>query len=205
LEIAGKYVALMADSGAGKSTLSWFLLSHGARFGNDDLIPVRMDGDAALAFPSVSLYPKLSREAVDQRGLDCAGLLPADYGAGEEEYYAPLPAAQRVTVPHPLAAVFLLRPQPLPHGGLFSVLRMPDLVTVRRLPEAEAAETLRQNLHAIWLIGKWVDGRKMDTLCRRLAARVPVYAVSYPKAFAVLPMLAETVRRIAECLPAEER
>jgi hypothetical protein len=52
LEIDGRYVALMADSEAGKSTLSWFLMQRGARFGNDDLIPVRMVDDEALAFPA---------------------------------------------------------------------------------------------------------------------------------------------------------
>lgn len=197
LEVAGKYVALMAGSGAGKSTLSWFLMGQGACFGNDDLVPVRLDGEQAVAYPSVSLYPKLSREAVDGYGLDIADLLPADYGTGEEEYYVPLPAARRVTAPRLLAAVFLLRPQALP-GSLFPVPRMADLVTARRLPEDEAGMTLRRNLHAAWLIEKWMDGRKLDALCRSLAARVPVYALSYPKAFALLPALAAKVVSLAE-------
>jgi len=91
LEIAGKYVALMADSGSGKSTLSWFLMQRGARFGNDDLVPVYLNDGGATAFPAVSLFPKLQREAVDRHGLDIADLRPADYGTGEEEYYVPLP------------------------------------------------------------------------------------------------------------------
>ena len=200
LEVAGKYVALMADSGAGKSTLSWFLMARGARFGNDDLVPVRMDGDNAIAFPSVSLFPKLQREAVDRHGLDIADLRPADYGTGEEEYYVPLPAAQRVTAPRPLAAVFLLRPHALP-SSLFPMPYMADLVTARRLPEDEAGMTLRRNLHAAWLIEKWMDGRKLDALCRSLAARVPVYVLSYPKAFALLPALAAKVVSLAEACP----
>lgn len=198
LEVAGRYVALMAESGAGKSTLSGFLLERGARFGNDDLIPVRIDGDSALAFPSVSLYPKLSREAVDQRGLDIADLLLADYGTGEEEYYVPPPADRRVTAPCPLAAVFLIRPQPLPKESLLTVQRMCESVTARRLLEDEAAAILRTNLHAAWLIEKWIDGRRLDVLCRELAARVPLYEVRYPKAYAVLPALAATLRRLTE-------
>lgn len=198
LEVAGQYVALMADSGAGKSTLSWFLMGRGARFGNDDLVPVRMDGDHAIAFPSVSLYPKLSREAVDQHGLDIAGLLPADYGTGEEEYYVPLPAARRVTSPHSLAAVFLIRPQPLPSDSLLTVRRMSELVEARRVPDDEAAATLRRNLHAAWLIGKWMDGRKLDALCRRLAVCVPVHELTYPRSFAILPHLAEVLAHLLE-------
>jgi len=200
LEVAGRYVALMADSGAGKSTLSWFLMGRGAHFGNDDLIPVRLNEGQAIAFPSVSLYPKLSREAVDGYGLDMATLLPADYGTGEEEYYVPLPAVRRVTAPRPLVAVFLLRPEALP-GSLLPIPHMADLVTVQRLSEDEAGLTLRRNLHAAWLIEKWMDGRKLDALCRSLAARVPVYVLSYPKAFALLPALATKVVSLAEACP----
>lgn len=198
LEVAGRYVALMADSGAGKSTLSWFLMGRGARFGNDDLIPVRMEGEDAVAFPAVSLYPKLQREAVDRHGLDIADLLPADYGTGEEEYYVPLPAGRRVTAPRPLAAVFLIRPQPLPSDSLLTLRRMRDLVVTRRLAEDEAAATLRRNLHAAWLIGKWMDGRKLDALCRRLAVRVPVHELTYPRSFAILPHLAEVLAHLLE-------
>ena len=196
LEVMGKYVALMADSGAGKSTLSWFLMQRGARFGNDDLVPVRMDGNDAIAFPSVSLYPKLQRDAVDRHNLDIADLLPADYGTGEEEYYVPLPTARRVTSPHPLAAVFLIRPQPLPIDSLLTVRRMSEMVEARRVPEDEAAATLRRNLHAAWLISKWMDGRKLDALCHRLAARVPVYMLTYPRSFAISPVLAERITQI---------
>lgn len=198
LEIARQYVALVADSEAGKSTLSWFLMQRGARFGNDDLIPVRLEGDDAVAFPAVSLYPKLQREAVDRHGLDIATLLPADYGTGEEEYYVPLPAARRVITPCPLAAVFLLRPQPLSKDGLLTLRRMRELVAARRLPEDEAAATLRRNLHAAWLIEKWMDGRKLDALCRRLAVRVPVYELTYPRSFAILPHLAESLIHLLE-------
>ena len=195
LEVAGRYVALMADSGVGKSTTSWFLMGRGARFGNDDLVPVRLDGEQAIAFPSVSLYPKLSREAADGYGLPLSDLLPADYGTGEEEYYVPLPAARRVTAPRPLAAVFMLRPAPLP-SPVVSVPRMTDLVTAQRLPEDEAGLLLRRNLHAAWLIEKWMDGRKLDALCRNLAARVPAYVLSYPRSFAILPALAERITQI---------
>lgn len=197
LEIAGRYVALMAESGTGKSTLSWFLLSRGARFGNDDLIPTYPTTDGALAYPSVSAYPKLQREAVDRHGLDPTALRPADYGMGEEEYYAPLTPDRRIPAPAPLAAAFLLRPQTLDDGPL-CVRRMRGLVTARRLPNDEAAATYQANLHALWLIGKWVDGRRIAALCRNLAAHVPFYELSYPKAYALLPEMAATIRRVVE-------
>lgn len=194
LEIAGRTVALLAASGTGKSTLSWFLIEQGARFGNDDLIPTYLTDTATTAYPSVSLFPKLQREAVDRHGLDPAALRPADYGTGEEEYYAPLLPAQRTPGPAPLIAAFLLRPWPetQEEGNGYGE------VTARRLPEAEAAAIFQTNLHTLWLIGKWVDERRIATLCRTLAARVPLYEVRYPKAYHVLPDLAATLRRLTE-------
>lgn len=70
-------------------------------------------------------------------------------------------------------------------------------MTARRQPEDEAARTLERNLHALWLIGKWMDKQRIAALCRSLAARVPIYEVSYPKAFALLPELARTRERLA--------
>ena len=199
LEIAGRMVALMAESGTGKSTLSWFLLSRGARFGSDDLIPTYLTNGGAMAYPSVSLYPKLQREAVDRHGLNPADLRVADYGTGEEEYYAPLEARQRVPGPRPLTAAFLLRPSDAEtDGGLLQARRMRDLVAVRQVPEGEAAATFQENLHALWLIGKWVDEKRIAALCRALAAHVPLYELRYPKAYALLPELAEALRRITE-------
>lgn len=200
LEISGRYVALMAASGTGKSTLSWFLLGRGARFGNDDLIPAYLDGEDVIVYPSISTFPKLQREAVDRHGLDPAALRPADYGTGEEEYYAPLTADRRIPAPAPLAAAFLLRPRTSEADSPLRVRRMDELVTARRLPEDEAAVTFQANLHALWLIGKWVDQRRIAALCRGLAARVPFYELSYPKAYALLPEMAATIRRTVEAL-----
>lgn len=200
LEIAGRYIALMASSGSGKSTLSWHLLQHGARFGNDDLIPAYLTDNGIVAYPSVSMFPKLQREAVDRHGLDYSALMPADYGTEEEEYYAAMPAACRVPAPAPLAAAFLLRPQPPETDGLRSVEPSTDLVAVRRLPEDEAAATFQANLHALWLIGKWVDDRRIKALCRSIAARVPLFELSYSKTYALLPVLSDTITRLTEAL-----
>ena len=201
LEIAGRNVALMAASGTGKSTLSWFLLERGARFGCDDLIPTYLTDAGVIAYPSVSLFPKLQREAVDRHGLNPAALRPADYGTGKEEYYAPLHPCRRVPGPAPLAAAFLLRPLPADaEGGLMHVHQMRDLVSVRCLPEDEAAATFQANLHALWLIGKWVNPQRIAALCRALAAQVPLYEVRYPKAYALLPEIAGALRRTVEAL-----
>jgi len=78
---------------------------------------------------------------------------------------------------------------------------MAGLVTARRQAEDEAARTLERNLHALWLIGKWMDKRRIAALCQSLAARVPVYELSYPKAFALLPRIAEALSARLEAPP----
>ncbi len=200
LEISGKYVALMADSGTGKSTLSWFLMMRGARFGNDDAIPTYSSEAGVMSYPSISLYPKLSREAVDRHGLNANRLLPASHGTSQEEYYVPLPPLQRVTVPAPLSAVFLLRPVELGSAGPLTLEKMRHLVTVQRLTEDDAAAALRANLHTVWLLGKWTDGRRLDALCCRVAAHVPVYTLAYPRAYALLPQVSRAIHQTLKML-----
>jgi hypothetical protein len=163
MEIEGNYIGLIADSGVGKSTLSWFLLQNGARFGNDDLIPVYLRDEQPIAFPAVSLFPKLSREAVDRNGLEIADLLVADYGTNEEEYYVPLPREKRMLKPKPLVALFLLSP----------VLTAPDTpkepdedeVTMHRLSPEEASSIIAANLHTVWLIGKYMNQQRLFARC----------------------------------------
>lgn len=196
LEIAGRFVALVGNSGQGKSTLAGFLAERGARFGSDDLVAVYPGENGVCAFPAVSLYPKLSREAVDRQGLDPTSLLVADYGLGEEEYYLPLPQRRRVVNPAPLAAIFLLAPLTAPAcvcGGCGSCQcaradeNRPEGVEVRHVPASEAVHHLAGLGHAWELVGKWLDTNKRRDVCAQIAAQVPVYELRYVRTFDVLP------------------
>ncbi|GAB4462907.1 MAG: hypothetical protein OHK0029_30640 [Armatimonadaceae bacterium] len=193
LEWAGKAFCLMADSGVGKSTLSWYLLRHGFLFRNDDLVPAHFDPSAnpvqAVTYPSASLYPKLSREAVDRYGLDAATLPVADYGTDEEEYYVPLNRQERGLSSRVLNAIFLLRP--VPEGG----------VKVERLPTETAVAPLFANLHTVWLIGKWMDSHRLQARCSLLANLVPVFELRYTRSFAILPALERAIQETLENLP----
>jgi hypothetical protein len=186
LEVDGRFIGLTAQSGTGKSTTSWFLLQNGARFANDDLIPCYVGEGGVTAYPSVSLYPKLSREAVDQSGLDRAALLPADYGTGEEEYHVPLSPDKRLTIPKPLDALFLLDPQPDAEEGA---------VRMERLGASAASDLIAGSLHADWLIGKYLNRQKLRLRCEALAARTPVYTLRYRRTLEILPRLGEAIRR----------
>jgi len=203
LEVGGRYIALMAGSGVGKSTLSWYLLEHGARFANDDLVPLRWSNDVPIAYPAVSLYPNLSREMADRRRLDTAGLLHADHGREVQDYYVPISLEKRVTSPAPLSAVFVLRPHKANHGKLLQLGRMRDLVAARQMSPEAVLKTLGSNMHAVWLLGKWMNTQRLMILFHRLAESVPFYELSYPRTFAALPTLGESVYAILRDTPGD--
>jgi hypothetical protein len=213
LAIDNKYIALMADSGAGKSTLSSYLLDKGAIFGSDDLIPVH----ANTAYPSVSQYPKISREVADSRGLALESLIKADYGTGEDEYYLPIPTEDRLVDPLPLSAIFALTPKRATKvcqnpecdgdcgcGGncacsagdaAVPTYETGDVndITARRLEGDEASQFLAQNLHAAWLLGKYMNTRKLLERCSIVANQVPIIELSYTRSYELLPKIDEVI------------
>lgn len=189
VELAGHVVAVIAGSGTGKSTLCWHLLESGARFGCDDLVPVALGESGVSAFPSVSLFPKLHRDVLDRFGIDATRLRRADDGTGADEYWVTISPAQRVAGPRPLAAVFLLAPEP---DG-----RCETWITAQRLSAEAAAKVLYGNLHGVWAIGKHLDAARLLTRCAALARQVPVYRLRYVRAFDTLPALATAMRTLA--------
>jgi hypothetical protein len=218
LTVDGKYIALMADSGAGKSTLSSYLLENGAQFGSDDLVPVHPTPgqNETIAYPSVSQYPKIAREVAEAQGLNLADLLRADYGTGDDEYYLPIPTETRILDPLPLSAIFALTPKRAQRtcqnpecdgdcgcggncacgaGEATLTYETGDVndITVRRLEGDEAAQFLAQNLHASWLLGKYMNTRKLLERCSIVASQVPIIELSYTRSYELLPKLHEVI------------
>jgi hypothetical protein len=196
LVIDGHYVAIMGGGGVGKSTLAWYFIQHGALFGNDDLVPAYSEEIATYAQPSVSLYPTLLRDAVDQFGLDRTTLLPADYSKGKDEYFIPISANKRTVNRAPLAAIIWLEPQAIDVADPIRIQRMKDLVSAKLSERGNGWIRIRQNMHAVWLLAKWMNEPKLDTKCKRLADQVPVYELSYPRTKAAIPQLARTIKSL---------
>ncbi len=192
VEVGGVFVGITAPSGSGKSTLTHYLIRQGvARFGNDDLIPTYADADGGgvTAYPSVSLYPKIGADITARDGLDTATLIRADSSAALEEYYVPLLPAQRVTEASPMCALFLLAPD---DGA--------DGVTATRLTPDETALRIRAEMHGLWLIGKYLDGKRIERAAATFAARVPAFVLRYRRDYDALPRLAEIITRTAATL-----
>jgi hypothetical protein len=193
MELDDHYFGVMVRSGTGKSTLIGALLQPGARFGNDDLIPVYFDGECALATPSVSLYRKLHKTALESMGVDWSTLTEA---AGDhEEYWLPIERDRRVPAPGPLCALFFLEP-----GGMAG-----DGIAAVRLEAAEAAAQLPRHMHGVWASLSHVSHKTLEPLYRRLAAAVPVYTLHYRRSFEVLPRLVDAIHDVLNDPPAGRR
>ncbi len=98
--IRGRFIGIMASSGSGKSTLAWELLKNGAKFGNDDVIPMLCVDKDAIAFPSRGLHLKLSREILEKRNIDLTQFKLVDRES--DEVWVPVPPSKRILDPRPL-------------------------------------------------------------------------------------------------------
>ncbi len=179
----GRYFGLLAGAGTGKSTTLWHLLQNGALFANDDLISVLFDDGAATAYPSVSLYPKLHRTALERDGLS-----EADYQIAppnDDKFWVPIPAAARIIQPQALSALFLLEPTLGEAEG--------EVQTIQSTGEA-TAQAISRHLHGLWLAQKYIPLGPIQARCRALAETVPLYTLRYRKTFDVLPRLVAAIR-----------
>ena len=208
LEKDGKRFGLMGGSGSGKSTLSWHLLQQGALFSNDDLIPMYANDRAAMGYPSVALYPVLVEAVTAYYNLPAASLFPTNFGRETVEFFVFLPESKRVVAPMPLSTLFVL--QPVPHCSGFCdrvcvCQQYADLtdneVVSRRLSNKEAALYLLTNRNAQWLNIKWLDNNHLQRLCAEVAAKVPVYELTYRRSYDILPPLAHIIEKILNDSP----
>lgn len=190
VEVDGRRIALLAPSGTGKSTTLWALLQAGARFANDDTVPARLDDGRPVAFPSISLYPKVSPELMGRYGIDSTGFERV-YPSSDKLWY-PVPAAQRAEGPARLTAVLALEPR-APDSDA------PIRCDRKRVPEAVPV-LMRNSLTALGSRPP-LDTRSIMAHYAALAGKVPVYSLTYPKRLDVLPELAEAIRATAAGQP----
>jgi hypothetical protein len=176
VDLDGHLVGLMASSGTGKSTLLWFLLDHGARFSNDDILAINVTGNQVFGMPSVSWNPKLSREEVEKRFVDIAGfqeVLPS-----LDEYWIPVRAEQRLLAAKRLDAVFLLKP--------LSATESHHEVFVQRQHGSNAMSLVIENIRGLWAVHELLDKRWLFQQCAELVRYLPVYTLEYPKRMDIL-------------------
>jgi hypothetical protein len=193
VEIEGRRIAVMAPSGAGKPTLLWALLDFGARFANDDVVPVWSETGTVIAAPSGGLHAKLSSPGLEARGMEperYQRMLP-----GADEFWVPIDATNRVLSTDPLTALFVLQPLRSPLS--------PVPVMVRRVVGGAALGLLMEHTQGLWAVCPMVDARRLLAEYRAVLRHVPIFTLEYYRCFEVLPALVDTIREIASTLPRE--
>lgn len=188
-QIDGQLIGVMAPSGTGKSTLLWSLLDHGALLFADDMTILRdtISDETPLAYPSAGLHAKLCREALERRNLNVEELLPVY--PDSDEYWIPMKAHQRLALPYPLTALFVLRPA--------AHLATVGHIHVERAIGGRVLSLLNENMQGLWFALSRLDGQRYTRACIQLSQRVPIYVVQYHRCYQVLPTLVETIRKLA--------
>jgi hypothetical protein len=192
VSIDEKYTGILAPSGTGKSTLLWALIDAGAKFANDDVIPVKVAGNVVAAYPSASLPSKLSEAALAARGEECVAE-NAIFPDGDE-YWREVRADQRHGTPSRLSALIVLSPQ--------SGVGTTDGITVSRPPAGLALSLLFHQTQGLWAVQALLPAPQTLQTCEALLHATPMYVLHYRRRPEIIPGLVHTVRDIARsCLP----
>ena len=179
VELGDGVVGFMAPSHFGKSTLSMELFGVGARFVTDDTLPVR-PGSPPLAHPGVQSLRVRSGDPNVERLL---GFQPqGEPGRDGKITLPPFPPDRALGRPAPLAALYLLSPQPPEDADL----------TVRRIRLAPVPA-------AIFLVGQTKIGEMLGPSAApgileatsSLASAVPIYRLEIVRDLDRLPEVVE--------------
>jgi hypothetical protein len=179
-----KTPAFSGPSGAGKSTAVACLVAAGFPLVSADVLPLRLDGGAALAgpgLPGIRIHPE--RVPFAPLSARCA---PRRKPAYKAEWQ--VPPEQCVAVPSPLARIYLLEPH---RGGA-----QDELASVAPVPPAEALLAMIKD--SFWMSAKFTPALASDLAIFGAVVRsVPVFRLSYELSAAGF----DAVRRMLPCSP----
>lgn len=175
VEVEGSAVAFMGNSGQGKSSLAAALQSHGHRLCNDDVTPVNLDGDLAIAYPGFPQI-KLTCESAATLGYNPESLFELNSLEEKRGYRVKETFTQ---TPIPLRCVYVLE-----QGD--------DMQVTGPLNPSEA---LMELIHQTWPTRLGEPGGARHFLqCCELVKRVPFYRLYRPDRLSQLPDLAQFVK-----------
>lgn len=193
VDTRGGAVLLVGRSGSGKSTLAAALAGTGLAVLADDAVVLREEGDGLVAVPT---YPglRLQADSVERVGNGAGPARPmARYSA---KVRIPSPYAQRPHTPlnedpwaaRPVAAAFLLDPPDGPPEG--------GDVSVSRLLPADACMLFIRDSFQLDVTDRMRQARQFDQAATA-GVRIPVHAVTYPRAYTALPQVCRAVLQAA--------
>jgi hypothetical protein len=179
-----KAVAFLGNCGFGKSSLGAAFLRDGYPLLSDDLLVLKERGDRFVAYsgpPRIKLFPEIATRLLGEgvNGTPMSNQTPK----------LVIPLAQNETVSaegvFPLKAIYVLTPPPASSRN--------HKITIRKLSPRRAFLALLKNTFNTVIVEP--DRLKCQfVLATRLAARVRVKSLSYPRALQHLPAVREAVR-----------
>lgn len=180
LVIGGRAIALVGDSGHGKSTLGASFVQGGHAVLTDDMLVLSEEGGEMRAYPGpprIKLYPQIARRLLGERvsGVPLNDSTP--------KLIIPLTTTQTCTSPVPLAVFYVLR-------SSRAVGRR--RITIRRLSQRHAFLALLRNTFNASVTTPDRLQRQFAA-CARIAARVPVKLLSYPRRLGLLPAVRQAI------------
>jgi len=182
--IKGEAVAFLGDCGYGKSSLGAAFLQAGYHLLTDDLLVLKEEENRFVAYPGpprIKLFPGIARRLLGERvnGTPMNHHTPKlVIPLGQNETASPQSAL-------PLKAIYVLTPP--------SSRSRSHRITIRTLSARRAFVELVKNTFNT-VIDEPGRLRRQFVLATRLAARVPLKSLSYPRTLARLPAVREAVR-----------
>lgn len=184
LEIGGKAVGIGAHSGTGKSTFAAYLATRGHGYLTDDMIPLKTeDGAGPQVYPGFPLA-KLHPETAAALNIPAERITPIS--AEMDKKFVSFPPREDPMRAYPLHALYILN-----EGPEVSLTRMPVQQAVMELVTHSFSRIFAQN--EFETTGDKSRLQKTLQQCAWLAGKIPVYRLTHPRDFALLPQLAALI------------
>ncbi|NBB23608.1 hypothetical protein GVM20_00530 [Porphyrobacter sp. SLTP] len=180
VQYRGAGLGFLGPSGAGKSTLTAHLIGCGAELVTDDMLRITENNGVHYAEPGQPRL-KLFEEAA-ARHLT-ASVNKGKWNPVSQKYLFDLAAPASLRAHRPLDALIFLAP---PREGA------PDKIELRRLEGLELFQTLTSSTMNYRLQTADRLARQFK-FARRLAQKLPVYALHYPRRHDILPDVVRTL------------
>lgn len=181
--VGGEAVAFLGDCGYGKSSLGAAFLQKGHRLLTDDLLVLKEKGNRFVAYPGpprIKLFPEIARSMLGER------VTGTPMNNQTSKMVIPLDRNQAVLPQDafPLRAIYVLIP---PRASSRS-----HNITIRTLSHRRAfVELIKNTFNA--MIVESCRLKCQFVLATRLAARVRIASLSYPRRLEQLPAVQQAV------------
>ncbi len=174
-------VGFVGDCGYGKSSLGAAFLQAGYPLLTDDLLVVKEENHGIFAYPGpprIKLFPEIAKTLLGDR------FTGAPMNPQTSKLVIPLDPHQAAHTTVPLRTIYVLRP---PTPGTQSTR-----VTIRTLSQRQACLELIASTFNLVVVEPTRLKRQFD-LTARLARRIPVKSLTFPRSLASLPAVRRAI------------